>query len=128
MPRIPKELRPQVIERIRQLNAQRLFDTEIGAQLGYSPETIRSLRNSADIPAVSGMRNRPGPAAHFTIECPTCGLLIGVERGVLEPHRGFFGRVGPGAVNGMPTRVVDECPSGFQPYTRTAPAADTAAA
>lgn len=116
MNRIPTDQRPAVIERVRQLNAAGQRDSEISARLGYPKETIRNLRREGDIDAVpKGSGNWCGS---FEEECPVCTLLVDVVRGVIEEHKGFLGRVGPGEVNGTPVQVVDTCPASGRMYAR----------
>lgn len=120
---IPAELRPVLIERVRQLNADSLFDTEIGRQLGYASDTIRNLRHEADIPAVD-RATRPEKFGPTEGDCPVCTLPVQIARsGNVKEHKAFFGRLTRGAVNGTVVQAAERCPASDRPYAELAPVA-----
>jgi hypothetical protein len=119
---IPADLRPVLIERVRQLNAQGMYDTEIGENLGYSVWTIRRLRVQGDIPRLvsssSNTNRRKAPTVDAT--CPTCGQSIDVRRGVVLPHNAFLGATGPGTIHGHTVQIAEPCPGVGQPHAAAA--------
>lgn len=98
--RIPAELRPLVVEEIRRLNGLDLYDAEIAAKLGYSIDTIRTLRATAGIPAIrtrpKGKRGQPKAFAGRDLHpCPACQLSVEVRRNIIETHNLLTGRECP---------------------------------
>lgn len=114
---IPADLRPAVIERIRELNALGHSDRQIGGLLGYAGETIRNLRIKSGIEGIRRADSNKGRGA-TDAECPVCGLLVDVISGIVAHHRGFLGRVGPGSINRTPVHIAENCPASGDFYGR----------
>lgn len=108
--RIPADLRPVLIERIRELNAQGQSDSRIGMQLGYASETIRNLRHKAGIdPIPAGTGNKGRPATEQP--CPTCTQPVEVIAGMIADHKALLGRRRSNGVH-----IADPCPASGASY------------
>lgn len=84
--KIPDDLRPLVIERVRQLNAEGRFDPEIARTLGYSSKTIQGLRRAGGIGAVA-RADRPELWNKNVMTCPACRVLVDVSRNIITAHK-----------------------------------------
>lgn len=94
---IPAELRPVLIERVRQLNAEGRFDPEIGRVLGYSSKTIMGLRREGGIGPVN-RATRPELWNKDSVACPACRLVVDVRRNIIDRHNLLTGRECPASL------------------------------
>lgn len=114
--KITDEEKAPLLAKIRELNAEGLYDPEIGQIVGLPKDKIGALRRQAGIPAVpppvSTRIRKNGPT---WAPCPSCGLAVDIPGNRYKTHQRHERRVIRGVVHLVPA---GRCAGSAQRYVR----------